>query len=190
MNELKIDISKIGKGADNYEIVENCSLPFNKCISRLLMICWDKIKQFKNDPSIDEYIRRPETIASFERLKNISTIARTEMPNYIISRSFCNVIKVGKYINNHDADYFLSRDYDGDKIIKNDENKTMIHDVIRIICKCYYKLSQNEKDEVWELAAIMLIASVEFHKHLQQSGLYYGQDKKYHYVPEYDHLRH
>jgi hypothetical protein len=187
MDELKIDIDKIGKGADSYEIAESCASPFNRCISRIINNGFNKIKEFKKDPTIDEFVKRQETIDSFERLRNILSITRTEAPYYAIARSFPNIIKAGEHINNRNADHFLKRNYD--EMIKNDGNKTMIFDVIRIVCKCFERLSENEKDEVWELASITLIASIEFHRHLKKTGLFYGQDKKYHYVPEYDYLR-
>lgn len=180
MDELKIDITKIGRGKDNYEIAESCANPFNRCITRLINNGFDKLKELRKDPTIDSFVKKQETIDSFERLKNILYISRSEAPYFAISRSFPHVIKAGKYINERDADYFLKRNYD--QMIKDDGNKTMIYDIIRIVCKCFYSLSDDEKNEVWELASIMLIACCEFHKHLKESGAFYGQDKKYHYI--------
>lgn len=179
MEELKIDIDLIGKGKDHYEVAESCAVPFNRCITRLINNGFNKLKEMRKNPAINDFVKNPDIISSYERLKNILDITRVDAPYHALSRSFPHIIKAGKYINERNADYFLNRNYD--QLIKEDEKKTMIYDVIRIVCKCFASLSEDEKNEVWELAAIMLIACCEFHKHLKTSGEYYGQDNKYHY---------
>lgn len=179
MDDLKINPVDIGRGKDSYEVAESCATPFNRCITRLVNNGFNKLKELRKNPNIDEYVKRRETIDSFERLKNLLDISRTEAPYFAIARSFTHVIKAGKPINDRDAGYFLNRNYD--QIIKNDDKKTMIYDVIRMVCKCFEKLTEAEKNEIWELAAIMLIACHEFHKHIKATGLYYGQDQKYVY---------
>jgi hypothetical protein len=179
MDDLKIDPDTIGKGKDNYEIAESCASPFNRCITRLINNGFNKLKELRKDPKIDDFVKKRETIDSFERLKNLLDISRTEAPYYAIARSFPHVIKAGKPINDRDAGHFLNRNYD--QLIKDDGNKTMIYDVVRVVSKCFEKLTDAEKNEVWELAAIILIACHEFHKHIKTTGLYYGQDQKYCY---------
>jgi len=187
MDELKINVDSIGKGKNHYEIAESCATAFNRCISRIINNAFIKIKELKKNPNIDEFVKKPETIDSFERLKNILAIVRTETPYYAISRSFPHIIKANEHIMARNADYFLKRNYD--QLIKDDGNKNMIYDVIRLVCKCFNSLTADEKDEIWELASVMLIACAEFHNHLKKSKEFYGQDKKYYYVSEYDYLR-
>jgi hypothetical protein len=111
MEELKIDIDKIGKGSDHYEIAESCAVPFNRCIARIINNGIDKIKEMKKDPSFAQSFKNSEATSSLERLKNILDILRTETPYFAISRSFPHVIKAGEQITKRNSDYFLKRDY-------------------------------------------------------------------------------
>jgi hypothetical protein len=174
MDDLKIDINTIGFGKDTDEIVTSCAAPFNKCISRLINNGWAKIKEFKNDPTIDSFVKNQDTIDSFERLKRNLELIRYELPLYALARSFPHVIKAGEHITSYNADYFLNRNYD--ELIKNDHNKTMIYDVIKLVVKCFKRLTSSEQEETWELANIMLLCSIEFKKHIKKTGLQYGQD--------------
>jgi hypothetical protein len=174
MEELKINVDNIGKGKDNYDIVESCAAPFNKCMLRIVHNSWAKIKKLKNDPTIDAFVKKQETIDSFERLKNNIELVRFELPYFAISRCFPHFINASKHIMERNSDYFLNRDYA--TLIKNDHNKTMIYDVINLVCKCFNKLTLDEQDEIWELANIMLLCALEFKKHIKQTGIQYGQD--------------
>lgn len=174
MNDLKINPDLIGCGNDNDEIVNSCSGPFNKCLTRIITNAQMKIKEFKNNPSIDSFVKQQNTIDSFERLKKNLELIRYELPFFAIARSFPHIIKAGEHIASYNADYFLNRNYD--ELIKNDGNKTMIYDVIKLVVKCFKLLSTSEQEEVWELANIMLLASIEFKKHIKKTGLQYGQD--------------
>lgn len=174
MEELKININNIGKGKNNYEIVDSCTDPFNKCMVRIINNGWNKIKQFKNDPSIDSFVKKQETIDSYERLKNNLALVRSELPYLAIARSFPHIIKAGEHIIKKNSDYFLKRNYDA--LIKEDGNKTMIYDVIKLIVKCFDKLNEEEREEIWELSNVMLICCIAFKKHIKQTGEMYGQD--------------
>ena len=174
MDDLKINPNDIGRGKDNDEIATSCSAPFNKCMTRLVNNAWAKIKEFKSDPNIDAFVKKQETINSFERLKKNLELVRYELPFYALARSFPHVIKAGKHIIEYNADYFLNRNYD--ELIKNDHNTTMIYDVIKLIVKCFKHLTNSEQEEVWELANIMLLSSIEFKNHIKKTGCQYGQD--------------
>ena len=174
MDELKINIDTIGKGKDNYEIAESCSGPFNKCIIRIVNNSWSKIKEFNKDPSIDSFVKKKETIDSFERLKSNLELVRYELPHFAIARCFPHYIRVGEHIVKQNPDYFLKRNYD--QLIKDDHNKTMIYDVIQLIVKCFNKLNDSEKEEIWELSNVMLICCIAFKKHILKSGEKYGQE--------------
>jgi len=174
MDELKININTIGKGKDNYEIVDSCSGPFNRCMIRIVNNGWNKIQQFKHDPKIDSFVKRQETIDSFERLRNNIALAKSELPHIIIARCFPHFIKAGEHIIKKNADHFLKRNYAA--LIKEDDNKTMIYDVINLIVKCFDRLEEDEREEIWELANIMLICCIAFKKHIKQTGEMYGQD--------------
>lgn len=174
MNDLKININSIGVGKDNDEIVNSCAIPFNKCVSRIVNNSWIKIKEFKNDPNIDEFVKSQDTIDSFDRLKRNLELIRYELPLHALARAFPHVIGAGQHITSYNADYFLNRNYD--QLIKNDHNKNMIYDVIKLIVKCFKRLSIDEQDEIWELANIMLLCCIEFKKHIKKTGLQYGQD--------------
>lgn len=174
MDDLKIDINKIGTGNDDQEIAESCAGPFNKCMIRIVNNSWSKIKEFKNNPSIDEFVKKRETIESFERLKRNLELVRYELPFFAIARSFPHIIKAGSYITTYDADYFLNRNYDS--LIKNDHNKTMIYDVIKLVVTCFKHLTKEEQDEIWELANVLLVCSIEFKNHIKKTKQQYGQD--------------
>lgn len=167
MDELKIDIDTIGVGKDEYEIVSSCSVPFNKCINRIINNSRIKIKKLVLPSNKD-------TVDSFDRLKRNLELIRYECPNFAIARSFPHVIGAGDHIMKNNADYFLNRNYDA--LIKADGNKTMIYDVIKLVVSCFNKLSVDERNEIWELAEIMLICCIEFKKHIDATGLRYGQD--------------
>jgi hypothetical protein len=174
MEDLKIDPDTIGTGKDNDEIAYSCVTPFNKCIAKIINMSWAKIKEFKNDPHIEVFVKNPETVDSFERLKRNLELVRYELPFFALSRSFPHIIKAGDHITSYNADYFLNRNYD--QLIKNDHNKTMIYDVIKLITKCFNHLTKDEQAEVWEIANILLLCSIEFKKHIKKTGLQYGQD--------------
>lgn len=174
MEDLKIDPSTIGQGATNDDIVNSCAIPFNKCMIRIVNNGWNKIKEFKNDPLIDEFVKKQETIDSFARLKRNLELVRYELPIFALARCYPHIIKAGQHIINFNSDYFLKRNYD--QLIKNDHNKTMIYDVIKLVVKSFDRLTQSEQDDIWEMANILLLCCIEFKKHITKTGLQYGQD--------------
>ncbi len=176
MDGINIDFQKIGTGKDNDEIAESCAIPFNKCISRLINNGWNKLQELKNDPEMANFVKDKDTIDSFDRLKRNLDMIRYELPYYALARSYPHIIKAKDHIIKFNADYFLKRDYDN--LIKNDHNKTMIYDVIKLVVKCFEKLTEDEQDEIWHLANIMLLCSVQFERHVRSTKIHYGQDMK------------
>lgn len=119
---------------------------FNEYHNTIKMIITSAEKILAADGNKDE-----EDEVELSRIKRIVNLSPSDE---ILIRSMDKVWSVKNHIMTKNSDYFLKKDYSN--LVKNDEKKAMIVNLIMIIREMYDKLKPKEQNLFWSYGLTLL----------------------------------
>jgi hypothetical protein len=147
---VEVDISKLGTGNTFDAVMESVVTPFNKAIKLLCALLRAK---YPNNGQV-------------ARLNRILHLLSDGTPYILIARSAPNLVKAHVFITNNDESYFTKGDFSS--MVKNDENKDMIFEVMDLVKKGYNDTTPEERVMIWRYINIMLACSAHYMKACKQ----------------------
>lgn len=107
--------------------------------------------------AIMKFLDEHKTNKSSEDIRMLASILddlKSLTPELMIERCQPKIWDAADKIKNHDADYFLKRDYS--KLIKNDERTKMIYGIVNAIKTGWNSLYPYEKNYIWSMSELLL----------------------------------
>lgn len=105
--------------------------------------------------------KQPEAV-ELDSLHRKLSLARDLDPLIIINRSKDKIWMYKDQIINEDEDFFINNKFG--QFIKNDENKSFMYTMVKLIKDNFKKMSDPEKKMVWSLIQDLLKIVIEYKK--------------------------
>lgn len=140
-----VDEKSIGIGKTLQDKLESCAFSFNKLIKSLIgrML----IKQPKHE--------------NVKRLQYIVNSITNYTPFLPIDRCHKHIFKKGLIIAKKDASFLYDANF-GSGVIKDDEYKSMIYEIINLVRDTYSSLNEDEKEYIWDTMRLMLYTAIQY----------------------------